>query len=412
MRRLVPPTLLIIALLGPAVPRALADTTSKPYAVDVAPHGVAAGSTQTFSVTLTNETDTQQLGSANLTVPPGFAILSVGAPAPTGTASIAGSTVQLRGLATPAGASATVAVVARTPCPPGPYTWSVVAKQSNDFNGSPGNELSFDAANSDLITTLTGTCRLGFAFLGQPADTQVNTNITSARYTPTGAPVQVRVLDANGDLISSAAVPVSLSIGTNPGGGTLSATPTSSVGGIATFASLSIDRTGLDYTLAATTTAASIDPGQSTPFDIVDVGKNCPAGPCASGNVTKGTTTASLLASAGAAGDQLTLVLSVEPLDCTGYTEVSAVATFETTGTRTKTVTITIPKAVGGNANSRQVCFSAPTPFTDRFGALVTTGLLPDCSAAPAPCKVSSKVVKQTIVVTFIDPAGDPKGRV
>ena len=108
----------------------------------------------------------------------------------------------------------------------------------------------------------------------------------------------------------------------------------------------------------------------------------------------------------------MTLALSVETLDCVGYSEVSAVVTFDTTGTRTKTITITVPKSVGGNANTRQVCFSSPTPFTDRFGATVTTGLLPDCSVAVAPCKLSSKVVKKNIVVMFSAPAGDPKGRV
>jgi hypothetical protein len=288
----------------------------------------------------------------------------------------------------------------------------VIAKQSNNFSGDPGNDLTFDAAHSNLVTTTTGTCHLGFGFLAQPNDAQVNTNITSQRYTPAGAPVQVQVLDATGTLIPSATVPVTLSIANNPGGGVLTSTGANAVGGIATFPTLSISRTGLGYTLAATTTAASIDAGTSSAFDVVDVGKNCPAGPCQSGTVTNGNTSASESASSGASGDQLTLALSVETLDCVGYTEVSAVVTFDTTGARTKMITIAVPKSVGGNANSRQVCFSSPTPFTDRFGATVTTGLLPDCTVAPAPCTVSSKVVQGNIVVIFNAPAGDPKGRV
>jgi hypothetical protein len=125
-----------------------------------------------------------------------------------------------------------------------------------------------------------------------------------------------------------------------------------------------------------------------------------------------GSTTASETASAGATGDQLTLAVSVEPLDCPGYSEVSAVVTFDVTGTRTKTVKIVVPKSVAGNANGRQVCYSAPLPFLDRSGNLVTTGLLPDCSSSPAPCKVSSKLVKKNVEVVFLAPAGDPKGRV
>ena len=412
MKRVLIPIAMALCLFGLWVPSAFADTTTKPYAVDVAPHPVAAGSTQTFTATLSNETDTQQLGSANLTVPAGFSIVSVGGPSPLGTATIVGSTIQLRGLSAPAGTSVTVSVVAISPCTPGDYPWAVIAKQANNFSGDPGNDLTFDAAHSNLVTTVTGTCSLGFGFLSQPTDAQVNTNITSQRYVPTGAPVQVQVLDANGVLITSASVPVTLSIANNPGGGVLTSAGVNAVGGIATFPALSISKTGLGYTLAAATTAASIDPGASSPFDIVDVGKNCPSGPCQSGTVTNGNTSAAESASSGTSGDQLTLALSVETLDCVGYSEVSAVVTFDTTGTRTKTITITVPKSVGGNANTRQVCFSSPTPFTDRFGATVTTGLLPDCSVAVAPCKLSSKVVKKNIVVMFSAPAGDPKGRV
>jgi hypothetical protein len=102
----------------------------------------------------------------------------------------------------------------------------------------------------------------------------------------------------------------------------------------------------------------------------------------------------------------------VEPLDCSGYSEVSEVVTFDVTGSRTKTVTITMPKSVAGNANALRVCYSAPVPFEDRNGNLVTIGLLPDCSSAPAPCMVSAKNVKQTAVVIFNAPEGDPKGRV
>ena len=412
MKRVLIPIAMALCLFGLWVPNALAGTTTKPYAVDIAPHPIAAGSTQTFIATLSNETKTQQIGSANLTVPTGFSIVSVASPSPQGTATVVGSTIQIRGLSVPAGMSATVSFVAISPCTPGDYPWSVIAKQSNNFSGDPGNDLTFDAAHSNLVTTTTGTCRLGFGFLTQPDDAQVNTNITSERYLPTGAPVQVQVLDANGDLISSASVPVILSIANNPGGGVLTSAGVNAVGGIATFPALSISKTGLGYTLAATTTATSIDAGASSAFDIVDVGKNCPAGPCQSGTVTNGNTRASESASSGASGDQLTLAISVETLDCVGYTEVSAVVTFDTTGVRTKTITITVPKSVGGNANSRQVCFSSPTPFTDRFGATVTTGLLPDCTVSPAPCTLSSKMVQGDIVVTFSAPAGDPKGRV
>jgi len=112
MKRFVPPIAVALCLLVLWVPRAFADSTTKPYAVDIAPHPIPAGSTQTFTATLSNETKTQQIGSANLTVPTGFSIVSVGSPSPMGTATVVGSTVQLRGLSAPAGTSATVSVVA------------------------------------------------------------------------------------------------------------------------------------------------------------------------------------------------------------------------------------------------------------------------------------------------------------
>ena len=82
MKRVLVPIAMALSLLGLWVPRAIAGTTTKPYAVDIAPHPIAAGSTQTFTATLSNETKTQQIGSANLTVPSGFSIVSVASPSP------------------------------------------------------------------------------------------------------------------------------------------------------------------------------------------------------------------------------------------------------------------------------------------------------------------------------------------
>src|SRR5260370_23198247 len=67
--------------------------------------------------------------------------------------------------------------------------------------------------------------------------------------------VTVQVLDAFNNLTSSTAN-VTLAIGTNPGGGTLSGTTTvAAVSGVATFSNLSINKTGTGYTLAASSGA-------------------------------------------------------------------------------------------------------------------------------------------------------------
>jgi N-acetylneuraminic acid mutarotase len=82
-------------------------------------------------------------------------------------------------------------------------------------------------------------------FLQQPSDTTAGQPISPA--------VTVEVLDQfNNVLTNDNSDTVTVAIGTNPGGGTLSGTLTLTVsGGIATFADLSIDKAGAGYTLVA-----------------------------------------------------------------------------------------------------------------------------------------------------------------
>ena len=64
--------------------------------------------------------------------------------------------------------------------------------------------------------------------------------------------VQVSVQDAFGNTVTSSGASITVAIGTNPGGGTLSGTATvSASSGVATFSNLSIDKTGTGYTLTA-----------------------------------------------------------------------------------------------------------------------------------------------------------------
>ncbi len=66
--------------------------------------------------------------------------------------------------------------------------------------------------------------------------------------------IVVEARDANGDPVTDFTGSVTISIGTNPGGGALSGTATqTAVAGIATFADLSINRSGTGYRLQATT---------------------------------------------------------------------------------------------------------------------------------------------------------------
>src|SRR5205807_1824808 len=64
------------------------------------------------------------------------------------------------------------------------------------------------------------------------------------------------------------ATSVTVAIGTNPGSGTLSGTKTATVsGGVATFSTLSIDKTGTGYTLGATS-LPSLTGATSNSFNI------------------------------------------------------------------------------------------------------------------------------------------------
>lgn len=138
-----------------------ATAATKGYSLTIAPDEVPSGVVVDMTAAVKNET-AQSLGSANLTPPPGYAVQSVGSlsrPAPA-TAALVGGVVQLRNLSLAQQESATVTMTVSTPCSPGVTSepWDAVVKQANDFNGSPGNNLTLDPAKSSLTTTTVGAC--------------------------------------------------------------------------------------------------------------------------------------------------------------------------------------------------------------------------------------------------------------
>src|SRR6266576_2853968 len=79
--------------------------------------------------------------------------------------------------------------------------------------------------------------------------------------------VQVTAQDAQGNTATAFGGSVTVAIGTNPGGGTLSGTTSSSaVNGVATFTGLNINRAGTGYTLAAS--AAGLGTAPSPAFNV------------------------------------------------------------------------------------------------------------------------------------------------
>ncbi|HUC20769.1 MAG TPA: choice-of-anchor Q domain-containing protein, partial [Candidatus Polarisedimenticolaceae bacterium] len=97
------------------------------------------------------------------------------------------------------------------------------------------------------------------AFSVHPSDANVGATITPA--------IQVQILDGGNSLTTSNA-DITLAIGTNPGGGTLSGTTTvAAVNGTATFNNLSINQPGTGYTLLAT--SPDLVGATSNPFNIL-----------------------------------------------------------------------------------------------------------------------------------------------
>jgi hypothetical protein len=79
--------------------------------------------------------------------------------------------------------------------------------------------------------------------------------------------IQVSAQDAGSNTVPGFVSNVTIAIGTNPGGGALSGTATvAAVAGVATFATLNIDKTGTGYTLAAT--SGILTAGTSQAFDV------------------------------------------------------------------------------------------------------------------------------------------------
>ena len=98
------------------------------------------------------------------------------------------------------------------------------------------------------------------AFTAQPA-------ISVIGKTPMPA-VKVAVQDATGVTITTATNNITLAIGTNPAGGSLTGTFTvAAVNGVATFTDLSIDGPGVGYTLSAT--SLNLTGATSTQFSVV-----------------------------------------------------------------------------------------------------------------------------------------------
>ncbi len=418
-------------LVAPAVASAGSISSStcgssagKCFTVAVSPQSLAAGAGASFSFTITNEASTQQLGSIQITAPSGFVITA----AP-GSASYTSTSALFLNLAIAPSAQATVTLSATAPCGTSSYQWAIVAKQSNDFSGAPGNDFKLDPASAgNLAGTLTGTCSLAFTGDGEPTGTAAGLAITSA-FNSAGGPVKVEILDGSGKLATGSTAAVTVAIGSNPGSGSLAGTTTSAAsGGVASFSNLSINKPGIGYTLTAT--SQGIAAATSDDFAIWGSLSGCPTSPC-SASASSSTTSGTVTTSSVSQGDVLGIGLGGVKFTCgSSYHETSDPVSFDVLNSSGVaqasaqfSATLEILKSAvqsSGHpgASTWQICYASTTPFAARTGTsgtavlggvLYYTGLLPDCSSSqPAPCvQARNKDNAGDVVITFLA-VGDP----
>jgi predicted outer membrane repeat protein len=121
-------------------------------------------------------------------------------------------------------------------------------------------DMTTSSITGNTLVTVNPATADHLLFLQPPTDTAAGQTINPA--------VTVAVVDQFGNVVTDDnADTVTLAIGTNPGGGTLSGTLTVAVvNGVATFGDLSIDRIGDGYTLRAT--ATGLTAAESAAFRI------------------------------------------------------------------------------------------------------------------------------------------------
>lgn len=408
-----------------------------------ASYGGGARSGSPLSLTITNTSNQARLGSANVTPPAG--VLATAASSNVGTANVVGSVIQLRNLDLPPSGSVVVSITAQVECAANhaSYTWSLITKQANDFNGT-GNDLTQVGSTTNLVT---GNC--GIVFSKQPTSSaKTPVTITSVIYDPSGAAVTVTVEDAVGlDTVEWWSGSIALAKGDDPTGGAaiLSGGLSGLVsGGSATFTP-KIDRSGSGYSLIATASPTVGSPSagtssaglESANFNIVDVATECEHGKSCTASAGEGNKTSAVVDAAAAGGEDgdLVIIAIADPalvVDCAGYAESSDAVEYNVTTSngvtasdRAKVATLKLAAAfVTKSASKYEVCYSSNMPFLTKSGApapLVGSppayvGLLPACARRnpdpQQPCVVSKALDKQkNLVIVVSSPPGDPGAR-
>ena len=275
-------------------------------------------------------------------------------------------------------------------------------------------------------------------FTTQPNDAVVGVPISGTAYVSTAPFVNVAIVDCYGKLVDSSA-PVTISLGSNPGGASLGGTTTiPAVHGTATFSTLTLDKPDNGFSLVAS--SSELETSTSSAFDENNAAVICKQGKSCTASFSTPASSFSVTASPTSSTPKIgTLSVSANvgttPLTCAGYeaADPNWWEFFESTSTRNKLITYTINNT---NPYSIKVCFGAPYKFKTSSGGWAQSGTLPDgtpgfigllpfckasgCKGQSGPCVKSIKPSSSewssesgytnTIVTVQIpaDLAGDP----
>jgi hypothetical protein len=306
---------------------------------------------------LTDEAPEQKLGSIKITAPPapgGFAITVAGVSGPAGSIVTATTTtVVFKTLDITPGTTKSVTIPARVPCGTGTYAWSTTARQSNQFNGPPGNYMLL-TANSELTSTISGSCTI--EFMNEPKGTLVGKSITTTfDNTPAGSSIAVGVysgMPGTPVLLPAFSGTISVSLLGGPAGATLSGnTVVMHSGGSATFSfgTLSITAPGMGYQLEAESNVPGVQSAHSVPFAIYQTLTKCTSSHCS--GAAKGSTvtlsSAATLSGTRSGTGQGFLGLGFEQIP--GFTAVTSCGGYKI-GILSATTSFEVLKATGNAA--------------------------------------------------------------
>lgn len=296
------------------------------------------------------------------------------------------------------------------------------ASRPGPDSATPVNSMTLRLVRSAALAALcllTATCSTD-KVIGPPPASTLSFSLSPAASSTAGATfapaVQVEARDASGNLVTrfTGNVTIAILAGTGTPGATLGGTKTvPAVRGVATFATLRIDKAGTGYTLtatapglsSATSTAFAITPGPAAALAFTVA---LPAPPAAAATAGAALTPAVQVTARDAEGNtatdftgSVTLALGANPSSATlsGSTTVAAV-----TGAASFT-TLSVDKTGTGYtlvASSGTLATATSTPFAITAGAASQLAF-----TAPPTTAVAGATLAPAVQVTALDALGN-----